>query len=201
MVDNPEPAPPSRRDAILAAAEREFATAGFAGARIERIAAAAQVNKQLLFHYFTSKQGLFAAAVASLVVRLDSDSPTGTTPVEEVRALLGSMLRAVRAWPGIVALLADAGRNPEFPGEASTPLWRWRERVVSRLRQALVDGQRRGYFRDDLDPDAVAVVAAAAVFGLATLPRYVRSRAGSRGAEAEADAILTRFVADYCAWR
>ncbi len=44
---------------ILAAARDEFAEKGFDGARVEKIAAAAQVNKQLLYHYFENKDRLF----------------------------------------------------------------------------------------------------------------------------------------------
>src|SRR3989338_10242945 len=140
---------PSRRDATLAAAEGEFAAAGFAGARMERIAATAKVNKQLLFHYFDSKEGLFAAALAALVARFDADAPPGATPVAQIRSVVGFVLRAVRAAPGFVAILADAGANPSFPERASVQVRGWRERMLGRLTAAIEDGQRRGYFRDD----------------------------------------------------
>src|SRR3989338_3461958 len=119
---------PARRGAILAAAERECAAAGFAGARMERIAATAKVNKQLLFHYFDSKEGLFAAALAALVDRFDADAPPGAAPVEQIRWVVGFLLRAVRAAPGVVAILVDAGANPSFPESASVLLRGWRER-------------------------------------------------------------------------
>jgi TetR/AcrR family transcriptional regulator len=192
--------PPSRRDAILAAAEREFAAAGFAGARMERIAAAAKVNKQLLFHYFDSKEGLFAAALAALVARFDADAPPGATPVEQIRSVVGVLLRAVRAAPGFVAILADAGANPSFPERASVLVRGWRERMLGRLTAAIEDGQRRGYFRDDIEPRVVAGVAAAAALGLGALAAGNR-RAEPHGSDAITDAHLTRFVADYCAWR
>lgn len=49
--------------AILAAAEIEFATNGFAAARTESIAARAHVVKGMIFHYFKSKEGLFEAVL------------------------------------------------------------------------------------------------------------------------------------------
>ena len=52
-----------RRAAILDAAERIFAEAGLAGARTEAIAAAAGVNKALLYYYFRSKGGLYRAVL------------------------------------------------------------------------------------------------------------------------------------------
>ena len=191
---------PSRRDAILAAAEREFAAAGFAGARMERIAATAKVNKQLLFHYFDSKEGLFAAALAALVARFEADAPPGATPVEQIRSVVGVLLRAVRAAPGFVAILADAGANPSFPERASVQVRGWRERMLGRLTAVIEDGQRRGYFRDDIEPRVVAGVAAAAALGLGALAAGNR-RAEPLGPDAITDAHLTQFVADYCAWR
>lgn len=51
------------RAAILAAAERIFAESGLAGARTDAIAAAAGVNKAMLFYYFRSKEGLYEAVI------------------------------------------------------------------------------------------------------------------------------------------
>ncbi len=46
-------------DVILAAAALEFAERGFAGARVDRIAHRARVNKAMLYYHFTSKQTLY----------------------------------------------------------------------------------------------------------------------------------------------
>jgi len=51
------------REAILEAAERIFGDEGLAGARTEAIAAAAGVNKALLYYYFRSKDGLYRAVL------------------------------------------------------------------------------------------------------------------------------------------
>ncbi len=51
------------REAILDAAEEVFAEHGFDGARIDAIAAAADYNKSLIFHYFGDKLGLYAAFI------------------------------------------------------------------------------------------------------------------------------------------
>ncbi|HVM60319.1 MAG TPA: TetR/AcrR family transcriptional regulator [Verrucomicrobiae bacterium] len=51
------------RAAILAAAERVFAESGLAGARTDAIAAAAGVNKALLYYYFQSKERLYEAVM------------------------------------------------------------------------------------------------------------------------------------------
>ena len=51
------------RNKILAAAVSVFAAKGLNGATVDDIAAAAGVNKQRLYAYFGSKQGLFDAAL------------------------------------------------------------------------------------------------------------------------------------------
>jgi TetR/AcrR family transcriptional regulator len=72
------------RTRILEAALSEFAEQGLAGARTERIAAAAGVNKALLYYYFDSKEKLYTAALelsatrirdASLAVFLSESTP------------------------------------------------------------------------------------------------------------------------------
>jgi len=51
------------REAILDAARRRFADAGYRGATIRAIAADAEVDPALVHHYFGTKQELFAAVV------------------------------------------------------------------------------------------------------------------------------------------
>jgi AcrR family transcriptional regulator len=46
---------------ILAAAAVEFAGRGYAGARVDRIARRARVNKAMLYYHFQSKAGLYRA--------------------------------------------------------------------------------------------------------------------------------------------
>ena len=53
------------REAILEAAERIFGDGGLEGARTDAIAAAAGVNKALLYYYFRSKEGLYRAVLES----------------------------------------------------------------------------------------------------------------------------------------
>ncbi|MCU0484440.1 MAG: TetR family transcriptional regulator [Chloroflexi bacterium] len=57
------PGPSDTRERILGAARAAFAEAGFDGATIRSIAAAAGVDPALIHHYFGSKQRLFVAAM------------------------------------------------------------------------------------------------------------------------------------------
>lgn len=54
---------------LFEAATAEFATHGIAGARIDRIAAAAGANKQLIYAYFGNKRQLFEGVVSEQVNR------------------------------------------------------------------------------------------------------------------------------------
>jgi TetR/AcrR family transcriptional regulator len=51
--------PERTRELILAAALKEFSRNGLAGARVDVMARKAGVNKRMLYHYFTDKDGLF----------------------------------------------------------------------------------------------------------------------------------------------
>jgi AcrR family transcriptional regulator len=52
---------------LIAAGRAEFAAHGLNGARVDRIATAAQSNKAQIYHYFGSKAGLFDAVWNELV--------------------------------------------------------------------------------------------------------------------------------------
>jgi TetR/AcrR family transcriptional regulator len=58
------------RGRILEAALREFSANGLAGARTEQIAAAAGVNKALLYYYFAGKEKLYQAALELAAARV-----------------------------------------------------------------------------------------------------------------------------------
>jgi AcrR family transcriptional regulator len=60
---------------LAAAARAEFAARGIAGARVDRIAAAAGANKNLIYVYFGSKEQLFAAVLAEALTELVNAVP------------------------------------------------------------------------------------------------------------------------------
>jgi TetR/AcrR family transcriptional regulator len=51
------------RERIMAAAQKEFAAHGFAGARTDAIARRAHVNERMIFYCFDSKEGLYRAVL------------------------------------------------------------------------------------------------------------------------------------------
>jgi AcrR family transcriptional regulator len=63
------------RRRILAAATGEFSAHGIAGARVDRIAAAAHSNKAMLYAYFGNKEQLFEAVFAATVTAASDAIP------------------------------------------------------------------------------------------------------------------------------
>lgn len=85
------------RQRLLEAARDEFATYGIAGARVDRIAAAAQSNKAQIYHYFGNKDGLFDAVFDDMCrVTLD-EVPIDATDLPEYAGRLFDSYRR-RPW-------------------------------------------------------------------------------------------------------
>lgn len=56
----------SSRERILEGAAEEFAAAGFAGARIDRIARRTRLNVRMIYYHFGSKKGLYRAVLQDI---------------------------------------------------------------------------------------------------------------------------------------
>lgn len=181
-----------RRDRILSAAALEFAQHGFAGARVERISAAAGVNKQLLFHYFGSKRGLHRAALKSLLERSAPAAQASRPPADRLRDLTTRLAATTESHPALLAMLASPAGDPDTAAIADD----WLAKAKMQVRQILQDGQRAGYVRDDAELDAVSEVVVGASLGW--------TAAGDRRTagrwETYRDTLL-RMTMDYCAWR
>jgi AcrR family transcriptional regulator len=60
------------KEKILTAAKEEFAKFGFSGARVNRIAEKAGINKAMLFYYFSSKENLYKSVLRQTILGLMS---------------------------------------------------------------------------------------------------------------------------------
>lgn len=95
------------RQRILEAAVAEFAEHGIAGARVDRIAAAATSNKQLIYQYFGNKDGLFRAVVVRELARATDgvDFPSDDLPQYAAAyfdfAMANPRLMRLVAWCGL----------------------------------------------------------------------------------------------------
>ncbi|HCG2982181.1 TetR/AcrR family transcriptional regulator [Corynebacterium striatum] len=95
------------REALLVAGRTEFAEHGLAGARTDRIAALAQVNKQRMYAYFGNKEGLFTAVVADALNDLLEivALPNQGTRTEKVIEYVTSVATYHRQHPELLRLL------------------------------------------------------------------------------------------------
>jgi TetR/AcrR family transcriptional regulator len=157
------------RELILRAARAEFAERGFAGARVNRIARASGLNKQLIYYYFGSKQALYAAATtvpASPDAAASRDPTTGT---EGIRQVVSGLLRMFAGHPEIIALLVDRSASPDAARAGRAWIARAQQDVVA----AVSRGQGLGHFRDDLDPATVARAAVVLCLGYLALAPHL----------------------------
>lgn len=156
---------------ISAAAAEEFAKRGFAGARVERIASIARVNKQLVFYYFHSKRGLFQAVlkrgVSDLESALAAISVGDGRPLERLRGILAGLFEFLERHPQLVALLSHAERLDAAPFAAP----------IRRLVVLLAEGQGLGLVRDDLDPHVAAAQALVLMLGYLRLEPIIAASA------------------------
>jgi AcrR family transcriptional regulator len=88
---------------ILDAALIEFSTHGVAGARVDRISAAAGCNKNLLYVYFRSKENLFLTVLEQHLVRVYDHIPF--TP-DDLPGFAGRVFDFAMARPDLMRLLA-----------------------------------------------------------------------------------------------
>src|SRR5690348_6621074 len=90
-----------RESLMLDAAGEAFAARGFHGASMERIAAAAGITKPMLYRYFGSKEGLYAAYVRTsgreLVDNIRAPETRGDAPEVRLRAGIAAFLGYVEA--------------------------------------------------------------------------------------------------------
>jgi len=134
--ENPETSPLTTREKLLRAAREVFAEHGLAHTRISDIAARSGVNRERVYGYFGSKEGLFDAVVNDALDELAEAVPL--TPGEDLVAYVDRVHEFHRLHPQPLRLLlweALHYRTEPLPGEADRRV-RYREKV-SALEQSL----------------------------------------------------------------
>ncbi len=137
------------RRAILAAAARVFAETGLAGARIDAIAAAAGVNKALLYYYFEGKEHLYLTVIEEefrefnrqAVGILTSAGPAGAILLRYVNLHFDTIARRAGFAPLHQQLLMMGGKAVALLMRKYTIP---RSRALGRL---IERGMREGVFR------------------------------------------------------
>ena len=163
MARDPSPAGEERlRDAdrsqstILAAARDEFAEHGLGGARVDRIAERAGLNKRLIYYYFEDKDKLFQAVLEQayrdireqeLGLRL-----TELAPATAVRRLIEFTWNYYLEHPEFLTLLNSANLHRARHLGESKRAREMNSPVIETLGEILERGRRAGTFRGGVDP-------------------------------------------------
>src|ERR1700719_545156 len=117
------------RERIMAAAHKEFASSGFAGARTDAIARRARVNERMIFYCFDSKEGLYRA-----VLEQKLSARAGMIESMPDEDLISSMVN------GFEAICADTD---------SLRMWQW-EALDRSGRKLVAEKERRAYFQTEV---------------------------------------------------
>jgi TetR/AcrR family transcriptional regulator len=87
-------------DRILAAAALEFAERGFAGARVDRIARRAHINKAMIYYHFKDKQALYRTLLRRTfglaAERLQAIASSDAAPAEKLDRTLTAFAALIR---------------------------------------------------------------------------------------------------------
>ncbi|POM24137.1 HTH-type transcriptional repressor NicS [Actinomadura rubteroloni] len=121
QTDPPLTGAAATRAALLAAARAEFAEHGVAGARVDRIAARAGVNKERIYGYFGNKEKLFDAVME---IALDEVAEVVASPGDDPVEYVGGMFDVYLRRPDLVRLLMWESLHHR---DGSLPEQRWRE--------------------------------------------------------------------------
>ena len=186
---------PGSRDRLLAAAAAEFASRGFAGANVDRIARAARVNKAMIYYHFKSKAALYREILQDMFDAVG----------QRVRAVAASDIapeRKIRQF--IEAIAAEAQARPHFPSiwlreiaegtaHVDQKTLQYARAVLGTLSTMIDEGQRAGRFVA-VNPLLVhAGIVGPLIFFLATAG--LRRKLNTAGVAAVRELDLERVIA------
>jgi TetR/AcrR family transcriptional regulator len=148
------------RQRILDAARQEFAAHGQAGARVEGIARRAKLQKQLIYHYFASKDALFDEVLKAIMVEREAWTIPEQAPETMFRARF-ALAVADPVWLRFILWEAAAF------AEDRRIVWRARRQAaLGRQRDAIAAQQRRGALAGGFKPEMLQL----AMYALANYP-------------------------------
>ena len=144
------------QQAILAAAEDEFADKGLAGARVDTIAEQSGVNKRMLYYYFGSKEGLYIAVLERAYGAMRKSERelnlVDLEPLDAIRKLAEFKFDYYLAHPAIISLLAGENmQNAKFL-KRSRRLRDMHNSLANVLQTVLATGKKKGLIKPGIDP-------------------------------------------------
>lgn len=146
--------PAASRERLLRAGLKLFASRGPDGVSVEAIAGEAGLNRRMLYHYFGSKDGLYAAVVERAYQELNSVDVELAYVLLPAEELLEKMIRAyyefLAGHPEVVRLLTWENLR-QGEGLRGLDVSSLKTPIVEALRIALARGKAEGRFRADVD--------------------------------------------------
>jgi AcrR family transcriptional regulator len=177
---------------ILDVATDEFASKGFAGARVDEIARRARANKQLVYYYFGGKQGLYDAVLDGMIQesrqRIQDESECETLREKIELLARTSTSEYAGRWHRLLSWEALNG-DVEDPVRAEDRARSWRRHVES-VREA----QAAGEIDPDLDPELLALALVSVVIFPYVLPQIARFVTGRTPGEPELEAFAGQLL-------
>ncbi len=137
-----------RREKILKAAIQVFADKGYATTKITDIAAAAGMSHGLIYHYFASKEAVYAEIVEDAVQKSVQMSTAALeqpgTPWERIQLMCARTLAGIREYPEYYAIIVQVLTNPEIPLEVRTFLREAGNTTYLNMFSLIREGQESG---------------------------------------------------------
>jgi AcrR family transcriptional regulator len=141
---------------ILLAARDEFALYGLAGARVDRIAERADINKRLIYYYFKSKDDLFLAVLENTYADIRAAEQKlhldEMDPVEAIRELVSFTWHYYLEHPEFISLLNSENQHNAAHLKKSSRIQEMNSPLVQMLDTVLERGRRQALFRAGIDP-------------------------------------------------
>ena len=157
--------PVRTREAILAAAQNEFALKGLSGGRVDEIARRARANKRMIYHYFGSKQGLYLAALERVYEGLRGSERTlelaDLEPEAAIERLIEFNFDYCRQHPEFISLINNENLHRARNLRKSKKVRELHSPFVRLIADILKRGEAQGVFRPGLDPVNLYVTIAA----------------------------------------
>ncbi len=148
--------PERMRAQILKTAREEFARHGLGGARVDRIAQVAGINKRMLYHYFGNKDALFSAVLeANYAHKRDSEKALALEqeePIEAIRKLIALTWNYYLQHPEYLTLLNSANLHQAKHLRQSKEIRKMHTPFVSMIKHILDQGVKKKVFKPDVDP-------------------------------------------------
>jgi TetR/AcrR family transcriptional regulator len=144
------------KNRILTHALREFSEHGFSGARVDRIARRARINKNLIYHYFKNKEKLFILVMEEayrLIVhhhnqQIDDES----APVAAISNLVRSTFDIFLENPHLVNLFNTENLHRARHIEKSPTIRGAYRPLIDKISLVLSAGVSQRVFRAGIDP-------------------------------------------------